>query len=122
MTVQASQCAIVTTPTYGPVTNVVTAITKAASAAVTTLNNHGYVDGTIVRFDIPAACGMPQIDQLTSPLVVTGATTFTTLIDSTKFDTFAVPTSPNPHVNICSLCVPVGELSSTLKAAVQNLL
>lgn len=122
MTVQASQCAIVSNPTFGPVTNVVTAITNAAIAAVTTLNSHGYVDGTIVRFDIPAACGMPQIDQLASPIVVTGLTTFTTLIDSSKFDSFSVPSAPNPHINICSLVVPIGELNNTLKASVQNIL
>jgi len=122
MTVQASRCALVPVPIYGPVTNVVTAITKASLAVVTTLNDHGYVDGTIVRFDIPPACGMPQIDQLTSPIVVTGATSFTTLVNSTTFDDFAVPVAPNVHTNICSLVVPIGGLSSTLEASVHNLL
>lgn len=122
MTVQSSRCAIVPSPVFGPVMNIVTAITKADLASVTTLNNHGYVDGTIIRFDIPVACGMRQIDQQTSPIIVTGDTTFSTLINSTKFDTFAVPASPNVHTNICSLVVPIGEVSSTLKASVHNIL
>ena len=119
---QATQCIIVSTPVYGPVMNVITAITSTANAQVTTLNDHGYVDGTIVRFSIPSALGMIQIDQMTTPIVVTGDTTFTTLIDTTHFDTFAVPGSPDSHTNLCSLVIPIGELNGTLKAAERNIL
>ncbi len=125
MSTLTDRCKIVVsvaTPVYGPGMTVISAITNATLAAVTTTTNHGYVDGTIVRFDVTPACGMAQIDQMTSPIVVIGNTTFTTEIDSTLFAAFAIPASPDVHTNICSLCVPIGSENDTLEPAVRNIL
>ncbi len=107
-------------PVYGPAMRIISAITNARVPQVTTTSAHGYVDGTIVRFDIPPADGMQQLNQLTSPIIVTGSTTFTFAIDTTQFDTFAIPVGAGLHTNICALVVPIGELNSTLKASLVN--
>lgn len=122
MSTLTDRCNIISTPTYGPIMTVIEAITKATLAAVTTTTDHGYVDGTVVRLDITPACGMFQMDQLTSPILVTGARTFTTIIDSTQFDAFAIPVAPDVHTNICSLCVPIGSKNDTLEPAERNIL
>jgi len=114
------QCYAVRRPVYGPAMRIIASITNAQFPTVTTTFEHGYVDGTIVRFDIPPALGMIQIDQMTSPIVVTSTTTFTIDIDTTQFTPFSIPVDPDPHTNICGLCVPIGELNGTLKAALRN--
>ncbi|HTJ49064.1 MAG TPA: hypothetical protein VL443_06375 [Cyclobacteriaceae bacterium] len=107
-------------PVYGPAMRLISSITNSTAATVTTTFDHNYVDGTIVRFDIPPACGMQQIDQQTAPILVTGATTFTVPIDTTMYASFSVPSGLGPFVNICAQCVPLGEQNDTLKAAVVN--
>jgi len=107
-------------PVYGPAMRLIASITNSTAATVTTTFAHGYVDGTIVRFDIPPACGMQQIDQQTAPILVTGDTTFKVRIDTTLYAPFSVPSGLGPFINICALSVPIGENNDTLKAAVVN--
>src|SRR5215831_1294662 len=109
-------------PTFQPAMRLIAAITQSNPAQVTTTFAHQYKDGTIVRFDIPPADGMQQLNQQTLPLLVTGATTFTVPVDSRTFQAFLIPVSPAPHVQTCAMVVPIGELNETLKAAVQNVL
>jgi hypothetical protein len=116
------RCKIPSMPVYGPIMTVITAITNSSPAQITTNTNHGYVSGTIVRFDIPPACGMQQIDQMFAPILVTGPTTFTAAIDTTFFSVFAIPEDADVHTNVCSLCVPIGEINETLLAAEKNIL
>jgi hypothetical protein len=113
-------CYALTSPVYGPAMRIISAITNAANASVTTTFDHGYVDGTIIRFDIPPALGMQQLNQQTSPIVVTGPTTFIISINTTNFEPFAIPSGLSPHINICGLSVPIGEVNSTLEASVIN--
>ena len=101
---------------------IITAITNANPAVVTTSFAHQYLDGTIVRLDIPPAVGMPQANNFVGPLLVTSTTTFALPLDSTNFGTFAIPVDPLPQINTCALVVPVGEINSTLLAATQNVL
>lgn len=114
------QCYAIQDPVYGPAMRIIASITNAAIPTVTTTFDHGYVDGTIVRFDIPPALGMQQIDQQTSPILVTGSTTFTIAIDTTNYAAFSIPVGTGPQVNICGLSVPVGSQNETLKPAVVN--
>lgn len=114
------QCYAYRSPVYGPAMRLISSITNATAATVTTTFDHGYVDGTIVRFDIPAACGMQQINQLTSPIVVTGTTTFTIAIDTTQFAPFSVPSGLGPFIDVCAQVVPIGSENETLKPAVVN--
>lgn len=116
------QCIAIQNPVYGPAMRLIAAITNARQPTVTTTFDHGYVNGVIVRFDIPPALGMQQINQLTSGLIVTGPTTFIIEIDTTNFEPFSIPVGTAPQVNICGLVVPIGEFNETLKGAVKNIL
>jgi len=123
MSVLTDRCNFGTnTRVFAPGMFVISSITNANPAVVTTTANHDYVDGAIVRFDIQPACGMDQIDGMTSSILVTGATTFTTLIDTTLFAPFTIPVAPDVHTNICSLVVCMAENNDTLKNAVRNVL
>lgn len=117
-----STCIAIRNPVFKPAMRLIASITNSNPMIVTTTFEHGYISGTIVRLDIPPADGMQQADQLTSPILVTSSTTFTMAIDSTNFDSFAIPSSPPPFVNTCAQVVPIGEINSILTAAVQNVL
>lgn len=114
------QCFAYQNPVYGPAMRLISSITNSTAASVTTTFAHGYVDGTVIRFDIPPACGMQQINQLTSPIVVTSPTTFVVNIDTTTFQPFSVPSGLGPFIDICSQCVPIGSDNETLKPALVN--
>lgn len=117
-----STCYAVVNPIFQPAMRIIAAITNANPAVVTTTFAHQYITGTIVRLDIPVACGMQQANQMTGTIVVTGTTTFAINIDTTKFDAFSIPVSPPSYANTCAQVVPIGESSNILTAAVQNIL
>ena len=102
---------------------IISAITNASPAVVTTTFDHQYLSGTIVRLDIPPADGMQQLNGMIFPILVASSTTFSIPIDTTTFDPFAIPVSPVPaYANTCAMVVPVGEVNATLLAATQNVL
>ena len=110
-----------TRPVFQPAMRIISAITNANPAAVTTTFAHQYRTGTIVRLDIPQGYGMVQANQLFGPITVTGTTSFTIPIDTTYFDVFAAPAA-YPQSYQSAQCVPIGELNETLLAATQNVL
>jgi hypothetical protein len=118
----AYQCYANQNPVFGPAMRIIASVTNSPFALVTTTFPHGYPNGTIVRFDIPPALGMPQLDQLTSPIFVTSPTTFTTNIDTTTFEPFVIPVDISSRINICGLSVPIGSANYTLAPAEINLL
>lgn len=108
-------------PTYQPAMRIISAITKSKTAVITTTFDHDYVTGTIVRLFIPDGFGMTQADKREGVITVTGPTTFSIDIDTTRFDTFAMPalfpdSFQRAHV------VPIGERTNTLAAATMNVL
>lgn len=115
-------------PTFQPAYRLVTAITNALVPTVTTSFAHQYKTGLIVRFYIPTACGMQQLVRPLNfifpvyTITVTSPTTFTIPIDTTNFDQFLIPVSTNPHIDIGAQVVPVGEDSSILTEATNNVL
>ena len=118
----AYTCFAVQNPTFQPAMRLIAAITQADSCVVTTTFDHQYRDETIIRLDIPEACGMQQANQFFGPITVLSATTFSLPLDTTRFTPFVIPTLTNNHINICALSVPIGESNETLRAAVQNVL
>lgn len=100
-------------PLYYPRSRYITKITKASSAVVTLSVTHGYKVGQQVRFTVPAAYGMTQMDGLqgTITAIDTTATTGNTItvdIDSSAFTTFAFPlTAAVPFSP--AVVVPIGE-------------
>ena len=108
-------------PVYQPAMRLIAAISNALPAVVTTTFDNQYVTGTIVRLDIPHACGMPLLNQQTAPITVLSPTTFSIPIDTTNFGAFSIPMGP-PSLNVAAQVVPVGEVSSTLAASTINVL
>ncbi len=108
-------------PVFQPSMRIITAITNAAIASVTTSFNHNYVTGTIVRLVIPLGFGMQQANDLYAPIIVKTPTTFDIAIDTSTFDPFVIP-SPTPAHYTCAQAVPMAEVNEILTAAVHNAL
>lgn len=110
-------------PIFQPAMRLISAITNANPAVVTTTFANDFVLGTVIRLDIPSYIGMPQANQLTVTIInILGPTSFNINLDTTMFEPFAIPMTLPPHTNTTALAVPVGEVASTLVAAVQNIL
>jgi hypothetical protein len=74
---------------------VIASITRSFPMVVTTVNNHKYVAGMEVKFLIPQAFGMQQLNNLRGQVIQLTSNTLTIDIDSTNFTSFAYP-SPLP--------------------------
>jgi len=110
-----------TPPMFAPRRKFITAITKAASAVVTLSVTHGYQVGEKIRFNVPAALGMVEMNDLIGEItaISTANNTVTVNIDSQTFTTFVFPASatvPFTHAQT----VPVGEIASVLTGATEN--
>jgi hypothetical protein len=117
---QPYHCSLVSDPRFKPSIHLISAITQANPAAVTTQSDHDYVSGTVVRLVVPKADGMVEIDGMKGPITVTSSNSFTIPINSTAFTAFAIPGAPTPDDDICALVIPIGEKNSILTAAVKN--
>ena len=113
-------------PIYYPRRRYITKITQAASAVVTLSVTHGYKVGQEVRFIVPAAYGMVQMDGLQGTITAintttTSGNTVTVNIDSSAFTAFAWPlTAVNPFTP--AEMVPMGEdTAQALASAVDPL-
>jgi len=112
-----------------PGMNLVTAITKAYPATVTTKTAHNYVSGTIVRLYVPETYGMFQANSLTGEITVLTSTTFTIPIDTRTFDAFVDPSpvydptaDPQPVQALYAQVCAIGERNDMFTAAVKNTL
>lgn len=79
---------------FQPSTRIISNITQATSAVVTTLVDHGYSIGDKVRFVVPgdrAAATMTQINNLIGTITAVTASTFTVDINTTAFTAFSFP-------------------------------
>ena len=108
-------------PVFQRAMRIISTISQAQQAQVTTTFAHQYKSGEIVRFVMPLGFGMQQINQMQAPITVTGSTTFTVPIDSTKFDAFSVA-STFPDNQQYAQVVPIAEIASQLEGATQNVL
>ena len=111
-------------PAFQPALRLISSITQTNPVGISTTFDHNFVSGTIVRIYVPLSLvyGMPQIDKLFGPITVTGADTFTMPIDGTLFDALVIPGVDAAHTYAYPSVVPIGELTSILTAAVQNVL
>lgn len=112
-------------PTFQPAYRLITSISNATNAVITTSFDHDFVTGLVVRLMIPEATGMSPINQLFGTVTYIDATSFSIAIDTNKAGTFAIPTSTmssDPRVDICALAVPIGSDNSLISAATRNVL
>src|SRR5690606_22407114 len=70
-------------------------ITQSYPMIVTTVRNHGYVAGMMVRFLIPPSFGMIELNKLNAQVLALTDDTLAIDIDSTNFSSFSYP-SPLP--------------------------
>lgn len=108
-------------PVFQPAMRIISNITNAVQAEVTTSFAHQYRNGMIVRLIIPQGYGMIQADQLFGPITVTGDTTFLIAIDTTSFSPYTTPVT-SPDDAQFPQAVPFGEVNSTLLASYKNVL
>lgn len=119
---QDYKCIALPTPTFQPAMRLIAAITNSFPCVVTTTFDNQYISGTIVRLDIPRACGMQQADQFVGPLTVIDSLNFSLPLNTIDFGPFSVPTGLGPHINTCAQVVPIAENNDILTAAEQNVL
>lgn len=75
--------------TWEPQHCLISSITNAVNAIVTTTTDHGYYTGMTVRLVVPSTYGMSLFVQ--TPIVVTGPTTFVTTVNTLDSDPFVAP-------------------------------
>jgi len=100
-------------PLYYPRHRSITKITNASSAVVTMSVTHGFTVGQEVRFVVPEAFGMVEMDGLKGTITaidttVTSGNTITVDIDSSAFSAFSFPLSAAAPFSQ-ALVIPVGE-------------
>jgi len=118
-----STCYEAENPAFLPASRLISAITQANPAVITTHYNHWYTTGLIVRIEIPDACGMTELNGRTFAITVTGNDTLSIPIDSADFQAFVIPAPPFPEwANTCALIIPIGEETSKLDEATRNVL
>lgn len=115
-------------PTFQPAMRVISSITQSDPVVITTVYDHQYHDGLIVRVDIPLDDGMQQLNQMTGTVTVIDDTSFSLPINTIDFDAFVIPEDPDnpgtppPQAQICAMVVPIGEDNAILNQATRNVL
>jgi hypothetical protein len=114
-------------PMFYPRRRWITGITAAAQAVVRTSVTHSFNLGEKVRFIVPAAFGMTQMNGLTGTVVArniagtTGNNTLTVDIDSSTFTAFAFPLAAAVPFTYAEV-VPVGEDTASALSLGTNIL
>lgn len=98
-------------PIYYPRQRVISNITAANPGVVTTLVDHGYTTGQKVRLQVPAECGMIELDGVTATVTAINAATFSIAIDTTAYTAFTFPTIAVVPCNFAQV-KPIGEDST----------
>ena len=108
-------------PMFQQAMRLVTDVTNAISATVTTSFDHDYSVGLIVRIAVPSEFGMVQLHNKVGTITsVPTSASFVIDIDTTTFDTFTDP-DPEPwYLNDYAAVIPVGEINSSLAQATRN--
>lgn len=118
-------CSQYVTSTFTPAYRLISNVTRAFPALVTTVIPHRFLTGLVVRLMMPPGIGMFQADQKTGTITVIDPVTFSIPLDTTNFDAFVIyppNRSSKSYINICALAVPIGEDNSILYQATQNVL
>lgn len=79
-----------TAPIFIPTMQIVTNVTNAQQAVVTTANPHGYATGDVIQLFVPNDYGM-SIYYVETKITITGLNTFTTTLDTFFSDVFVIP-------------------------------
>ena len=77
-------------PDFQPNMQIITGITNAVNASVTTSGTHSFLTDEVVMIVVPDTYGM-RLRYINTKITVTGATTFTCDIDTSRMDPFVIP-------------------------------
>lgn len=99
---------------FVPCLNYIQAISLSNPGVVTTTVPNGYYPGSIVRLNIPIACGMQQLAGMEVNATIIDENNFSIGIDTTHFNPFSQSGSQPATV------IPMGEQALTLKNATIN--
>lgn len=105
---------------YYPRNRYITKVTASGTSSIITLSvNHSFTAGQVVRFSVPSAFGMTEMDGLLGNITAVGASdgvvtnTITVDIDSSAFTAFAFPTSAIAATGVTfAQVIPVGETAN----------
>lgn len=106
-----------TISTWTPLRQEISNITNANPGVVTTVDDHGYLNGLYVRIVLPANFGMQQVNSNIYLITVLSPTTFSIDVDTTTYDAFTLGSS-----NQVPQVIPVGEVALTLANVERNTL
>ena len=81
---------------YNLIVRVIASITNANPAIVTTTEDHEYVTGMDIRFQIPSSFGMRQLNNINAQITVIDDVSFSINVNTTNMQSFAYP-SPLPN-------------------------
>lgn len=104
---------------FAPARRVIAKITAASPAVVTTLVDHGYVTGQVVRLNVPAVCNMIQMNGLSGTITSLTANTFSINIDASAFTAFIFPAIASVPCTYAEV-LPIGAISTVLADATYN--
>ena len=76
---------------YYPSKRVIANITQANPAVITTLVDHGFTTGQQIRINLPAVCGMIELNGVLATVTNINASTFSINVDTTTFTAFNFP-------------------------------
>lgn len=96
-------------PSFQYAMRVVTDITNATNAVVTTSVDHNYMTGLIVRLYVPRYYGMKQANRKKGTINVLSNDTFSIEIDTQNFDPFVIPAASQYYWKT-ALVVPIGNI------------
>lgn len=112
-------------PLYYPRSRYLANVTRAAQAVVTVTVPSGYAVGQTVKFIVPAAFGMVELDQQVGTITAVNDTlatqTITVDIDTTTFTLFKFPSTADYPFSP-AMVVPVGENTAYAIQQSQNIL
>ncbi len=94
---------------FVPSGQIISNITKASPGVVTTVANHGYLTGLIVRLVVPLIYGMQQVNGQIYQITVLSSNTFSLDVSTANFDSF-VPGSQSQSPQV----IPVGNIQKGL--------
>ena len=115
--------AAVENPTFEPAMRLISLLSKAENAQITTSFAHGYLEGLVVRIIVPEGFGMLQINGMLGTILTVPTTeTFTVDIDTRLFDTFVYPDPVPWYINEYPAVVAVGEIAEKLNQPIRNVL
>lgn len=101
---------------FVPARKIITSITNASPAVVTTSVNHDYISGEIIRIQVPLSHGMRQINQQYAPITVINNVSFYIAIDTRAFEPFSIPMDEQQFAQTTA----IGEINELLEGAVHN--